>query len=196
MTGIAGKTFAASRSALRAACWLVLAAAGLPCFAAADGAVEFEYKVKAGYLFNFSKFVQWPAGAFAAPKSPFVIGVMDGGEAHPVVAALLKDKLVDGRPIEVKRVEPKARAVTVHMLLVTRLAEVTPEQVRQLCGANATLIVGETVEFAERGGAIGFLREDDTVRVAICLDHATQLGLKVSSKLASVAKPVRSKRSS
>ena len=50
-----------------------------PGLFAAEPAVTLEYKVKAGYLFNFGKFVEWPVSAFAAADSPFVIAIMDGG---------------------------------------------------------------------------------------------------------------------
>ncbi|WP_414662985.1 YfiR family protein [Horticoccus sp. 23ND18S-11] len=62
---------------------LLLAAwpGGISVHAASADAVVYEYNVKAGYLFNFARFVEWPATAFATPISPFVIGVLDAVEA-------------------------------------------------------------------------------------------------------------------
>ena len=66
--------------ALAAIAWLAPARAG-----AADSVLTLEYKVKAGYLFQFAKFVEWPASAFPSADSPFVIGVLDRNEAVPIV---------------------------------------------------------------------------------------------------------------
>ena len=161
---------------------------------AADSAAALEYKVKAGYLFNFARFIEWPESAFPSTNSPFVIGVLDGGEASPVLRSLFEGKQVNGRPIEVRSVFPETIGKEIHILLVTRAAGKTPEDLRKFVGSAAMLMVGETDEFAERGGTIGFVREEESVRLTLCLEHATEAGLKVSSRLSNVAKLVKSKR--
>jgi hypothetical protein len=77
---------------------------------------------------------------------------------------------------------------------VTRAAGKTPEEIREVLAAAPTLVVGESDQFAERGGAFGFVREDESIRLVLCLEHAAEAGLKVSAKLANVARPVKSKR--
>ena len=161
---------------------------------AADSPVELEYRVKAGYLNNFAKFVEWPAGAFPSTNSPFVIGVVDGGEAASVIRSMFAGKQVNGRPVEVKEVSAEAIGKGLHIVLATRVAGKTPEELRKSAGSAPLLIVGETEEFAERGGTIGFVREGESVRLTLCLDHAAAGGLNVSSKLAAVAKLVKSRR--
>jgi hypothetical protein len=162
--------------------------------AATPEAAALEYKVKAGYLFNFAKFVEWPAGSFPSAGSPFIIAVLDGGEAFPVLEQLFAGKNVNGRPAQVKHAAPAALPKDAHILLVTRAAGKTPEEIREALGAAPTLIVGETEQFAERGGAITFVREEESVRLMLCFEHATENGLKVSAKLSSVAKSVKPKR--
>lgn len=161
---------------------------------AADSAAALEYKVKAGYLFNFARFIEWPESAFPSTNSPFVIGVLDEAEASPVLRSLFKGKQVNGRPVEVKTVFAETIGRDIHILLVTRAAAKTPEELRKFAGSASMLMVGETDEFAERGGTIAFVREEESVRLTLCLEHATEAGLKVSSQLASVAKLVKSKR--
>jgi hypothetical protein len=173
---------------------LVVSVMGTVSGLGADSTVALEYKVKAGYLFNFAKFIEWPASAFPSTNSPFVIGVLDGGEASPVMRSLFEGKRVNGRPVEVRLVFPETITKDIHILLVTRAAGKTPEELRKFSGSCSMLMVGETDEFAERGGAIGFVREEESVRLTLCLEHATQAGLKVSSKLSNVAKLVKSKR--
>ncbi|MBL9126655.1 MAG: YfiR family protein, partial [Verrucomicrobiales bacterium] len=68
---------------------------------AGDAAQALEYRVKAGYLFNFAKFVEWPAGAFASEDSPFVVAVLGNEEAGAVVASALEGKTINRHPVRV-----------------------------------------------------------------------------------------------
>jgi YfiR/HmsC-like len=161
---------------------------------AADSATALEYKVKSGYLLNFARYIEWPAACLPAPDSPFVIGVLDGGEALPVVKTLLEGKKVDSHPVQVKAVTADQIGKDIHILLVTRAAGKSPEEIRAALGDAATLLVGETEQFAERGGTVGFTREEESIRLSLNLERATEAGLKVSAKLASVAKQVKTKK--
>ena len=178
--------------ALACALTLLLAPASLP---AADSGAALEYKVKAGYLFNFAKFIEWPASAFPSAEAPFVIGVLDGGEASPILRELFEDKKVNGRAIEVRSVFPETIGKDIHILLVTRAAGKTPEELLRFAGTAPILMVGETSEFAERGGMVGFVREEDAIRLTLNLARATEAGLKVSAKLSSVARLAKTRRS-
>ena len=160
---------------------------------AAEASVLLEYKVKAGYLFNFAKFVEWPEATLPGTRSPIVIGVMDGAEALPVLQQQLQGKSVNEHPLQVKVVANAVSAVGCHILFVSRSAGQSVAEVRRAVGTNAVLLVGETDQFAERGGAIGFVREQESFRVHLNLVAATQAGLKVSARLSSVAKLVRTK---
>jgi hypothetical protein len=160
---------------------------------AAESTTQLEYKVKAGYLFNFARFITWPTSAFPFTNSPFIIGVLDGGEASPIIRGLMEGKQIDGRPVEVRSVLAETISQDIHVLLVTRAADKSPEELRKLSKSAPLLMVGETDEFAERGGTIGFVRENESVRLTLCLERATESGLKVSSKLASVARLVKPK---
>ncbi len=168
--------------------WLLIPAT----LVAADSVPGLEYKVKAGYLYNFARFVEWPAAAFPSADSPFVIAVMDGGEAFPVLEQILAGKTVNGRPVKVVASQG-ALPTNAHILLVTRKADKTPEEIRAAVASRFTLTVGETDQFAERGGAVAFVREGESVRLTLCLEHASENGLKVSAKLSNVAKSVKSR---
>lgn len=176
------------------AVWISSALIALALAKAADSAVTLEYKVKAGYLFNFAKFIEWPTKALPEDDSPFVIGVIDGGEAIPVLETLLQGKSVNNHPVKVKAVTAGNIGKDIHILLVTRTAEKSSEEkVQAALRGAATLLVGETKEFAERGGMVGFVREDDAIRLALNLERTTEADLKVSAKLASIAKVVKTK---
>jgi hypothetical protein len=162
--------------------------------AAADSPDTLEYRVKAGYLFNFAKYVEWPANALAANNDPIIIGVLDKSDAAAVIQQVLANKLVNDRPIIVKAVSAPSVTDNCHILFVSRTANYSPADLKQALGAAATLLVGESDQFAEGGGMIGFIRENESLRVTLNLESVSEAGLKVSSKLASVARTVKTKR--
>ena len=123
-----------------------------------------EYKVKAGYLFNFAKVVEWPAASLPAPDSPFVIGVLDRGEALPVVRTLLEGRDVNGHPVRIKAVAAGNVGSDFHILFVTRTAGEVPEKIHASLGGSATLLVGETEGFAQHGGILNFVMVEDSVK--------------------------------
>ena len=166
----------------------------LPFLRAAESTLGTEYQIKAGYLFNFAKYIEWPATSLPAADSPLVIGVMDGAEALSHIQQQLQGKTVNHRPLQVKSVATASASNGCHILFVSRSAGKTASEVRDAVGSAAVLIVGETDQFAERGGMIGFVREEGAFRLNLNLDAATQAGLKVSARLSTVARVVKTKR--
>lgn len=161
---------------------------------AAESSLALEYKVKAGYLFNFARYVEWPAAALPETNSPIVIGVMDGKEVLPVIQQQLQGKTVNNRPLQVKAIAASGSATNCHILFVPRFAGQSAAEVRQALGQTATLLVGETEQFAERGGIIGFVREEESFRIHLNLEAAAQARLKVSARLSNIAMLVKTKR--
>jgi hypothetical protein len=169
---------------------------GLACTTvrASDAAAAAEYRIKGGYLFNLTQFIEWPVAPLSRNGRPFVIAVIDRGEATPVLENLFAGKDISGRPIEVRSASMREFPKDANILLVTRAAGVTPEEARDALGSAPTLLVGETEKFAERGGAIAFGQERGSVRLTLCHEHARANGLKVSARLATVARSVSSAR--
>lgn len=157
-----------------------------------DPAVE--YRLKAAYLYNFTKFIEWPPPAFSGPDSPFVVGVIDPeGAAAAIIADTLRGKLTaGGRTLEVRRFDAFGPgAIDCHQLFLTRAASLDPAAIRAAVGKTPILVVGETDGFAEQGGIIGFVVSGDAVRCEINLAGAERAGVKLSGRLASVARLVR-----
>ena len=61
-----------------------------------------EYKIKAAYLFNCLKFIEWPTNAFSSELSPITVGVMDRGDALPVLQKALEGRTAGNHPIRVQ----------------------------------------------------------------------------------------------
>ena len=149
------------------------------------------YEVKTAFLFNFAKFIEWPASSFATPQSPFAICVLGQDPFGSTLTDTLQGKMIGMRPLAVRRLRDKSEARSCQIVFVSssespHLADI----VVTLRGANV-LLVGETTGFAANGGTIEFTLENDSVRFAINTDAADRSGLTFSSKLLALAKLVR-----
>lgn len=153
----------------------------------ARAADSVEYPVKAAFLYNFTRFVEWPGGALAS--SPQVTICVLGHD--PFGAALdeaVAGKRVEGRPLAVRRLSGLEDLQPCPVLFVSASEEGRlPEILRRLQGAPV-LMVGDSPEVARRGGVIGFYLEGNKVRFEVNPAAARAAGLKVSAKLLSVAR--------
>lgn len=150
-----------------------------------------EYQLKAAFLFNFAKFIQWPASAFPSAQSEFEICILGDDPFGKSIDDVLRDKAISEHPVAILRCKGLSDLTHCHIVFVSssekkRLSEI----LASLKGANA-LVVGETDGFAESGGAIQFTIENQRVRFIINVDAAEHAGLQVSSKLLALAKVVR-----
>jgi uncharacterized protein (UPF0548 family) len=149
-----------------------------------------EYQVKAAFLFNFVKFVEWPAGVGGGDPGSLrvcVIGEDPFGNALPGV---MKGKSFQGRPFEVHHVSSGQEARSCQVLFVSSSEQRNVRSLlRSLQGASV-LTVGDTPDDARQGCIIGFLLEDNRVRFEINVKAADLANLKISAKLLSLAKVV------
>jgi hypothetical protein len=154
-----------------------------------------EHRIKSAYLFNFTKFVEWPSAAFAETNAPFTIGVLATNPGDLTAAAVvetLHGKKSGSRLVEVRmfdRIGPDLPAC--HVIFVTESARHELAAIRKAIGNRPVLIVGESESFAQQGGTINLAVTGDTVRCEINLRQAERTGLKLSGRLASVARLVR-----
>jgi hypothetical protein len=163
---------------------------GLPC-ARGQANSPSEYQLKAVFLFNFAKFIDWPPGSLTSPHSSFAICILGQDPFGHVLDDILQGKMIRDQPLTVQRLKDQAEARRCQMVFVSssespRLTEI----LKSLRGANV-LIVGETTGFASSGGTIEFaLDEDNHLRFTINTDAADRAGLKFSAKLLELAKIV------
>ena len=151
---------------------------------AMDGPLEFQ--VKAAFLLNFTKFVEWPSTAFAAPDSPIAICVWGSDPFGKTLDQIVAEEVVGGRKVVVRRIKepPAPRACQALFVngtgMLNRLSGVGP----------GVLTIGEGEGFVRNGGMIGFVVENRRVRFGINETAAEAAGLKLSSKLLGVARSV------
>jgi hypothetical protein len=154
------------------------------------------YEVKTAFLFNFAKFIEWPASSFATLQSPFTICVLGQDPFGNVLDATLQGKVIQDRPLAVRRLKDKSEARSCQIVFVsTSESPHVADIVGTVQGTNV-LLVGEANGFAASGGTIEFILEDSHVRFAINTDAANRSGLKFSSKLLALAKLVHDEQHS
>ena len=176
--------------------WRRVAAALAVAFGAVgDAAAEAltEAQVKAAYVYNFVKYVEWPAGAFATAQSPVVLCVAAGDGLRGALAAI-DGKLAQGRVLQLRRAVRADEFKACHILFVPESEERGAGELLRKAGSLPVLTVGEHDGFAAAGGVIGFVVRDDRVQFEINPDAAARADLKVSSRLLQLATIVRDAR--
>jgi len=162
-----------------------------PLFTAAPGRAQApppsEYQLKAAFLFNFAKYIDWPPEAFADDKSPFTIGILGANPFGSALEQTVAGKKINDHPIMIQPLSAAIEATNCHIVFIStsekkRLAEI----VQDLRG-SAVLTVGETERFIEAGGIINFVPEANKIRFQINSEGAKAARLKISSKLLSLA---------
>ncbi len=158
-------------------------AAFLLLLSAAAGAqgVPLEYRVKAAYLYNFVKFVEWPAGAGAGPLVICVAGRNPFGD---VLNETVQGETVNGRPLETRVVLEPDPACRVLFIPQGAAAATYLRATR----GTPTLTIGEARDFIAQGGIVNFLVENGNVRFEIDAEAAERGNLKISSRLLRLAR--------
>jgi YfiR/HmsC-like len=146
-----------------------------------------EYEIKAGFLFNFTKFVEWPEGTFVDSNAPIVLGVV--GE-HPVGNLLTETfggKAVNGRAVLVRQFKAGQDLRGCQVLFIASTDKKQMVQILEKLRGSTVLTVGEGSGFTQSGGMIAFLVEGNKVRLEIDLEAASEAHLKISAKVIAVA---------
>jgi hypothetical protein len=154
----------------------------------ARGAAVSETELKAAFVYNFAKFVTWPADAFSSTNAPIQIGVFGDEEVSSTLRSLLGDKKAHGRSFEVKRISTPQEAKNFQMIFVTGSENRRATQILDATKKLPILTVGETEQFLDLGGMISFVFEDTQLRFEINQEPAEKVKLEISSKLLRLAK--------
>jgi YfiR/HmsC-like len=158
---------------------------------AGDASESSEYLIKAGFIYNFAKFVEWPANAFAQPDSPIVIGVLGTDPFGNTIDRIVEDKKVGTRGFVVRRYKWSKELKEVKeckILFVSASEHAHIDEIVESVKGLPILTVGETPGFAERGGVIRFTLEGNRVRFEVNVEAAHQAELNISSRLLTLAK--------
>jgi hypothetical protein len=149
-----------------------------------------EYQIKAAFLYNFAKFVEWPSGDFADATEPFRICVLGRDPFGQELRDITSEKTVNGHKLQIVPVADVQLARTCHILFIASSERAQLKKVLATLQGSSALTVGDSKGFVELGGMINFVLENERVRFEVNHRAAEQAGLKISSKLLTLAKSV------
>lgn len=194
---------------------LVPALTGIVC-AAGHTALSKEYQVKAAFIYNFIKFIEWPepAGAEADQKGddstePITIGIIGENPFGKAFEAITKKK-IQNRQVVIKHFvgfaknnikyredgKTKYKYKDADALKACQVLFVSPseteyyKEIVDIVKDNCVLTIGEVKDFLDTGGIIRFVTEEKKVKFEINLIAAENAQLKIRSKLLRLAKRV------
>jgi hypothetical protein len=147
-----------------------------------------EYNVKAAFLFNFTKFVDWPADTFADEKSPFQLCVLGEDPFGKILDDVVANEAVNGRPIAVRRLPRGTDPRSCQILFFGRTERERQAEVLASLRGAPVLTVGESDRFLADGGLVSFFLDARKVRFEIHLPNVERTPLRISSKLLRLAK--------
>jgi hypothetical protein len=152
----------------------------------ASAAAVDEYTVKAAYLLNFARFVEWPLGSSCESFQIVVVGEDPFGD---LLDAVVAGQRLAGRPVSVARWsrmrEPRPCSV-VFVSAGERL-----DRVRAAAWTAPALLVGDGPDFMGEGGMVAFVREGGRIRFDVDVEATAAAGLRFGSRVLGLARQIR-----
>lgn len=145
-----------------------------------------EYQVKAAFLYNFGKFVEWPANDFDSTNAPLVIGVYGKNPFGNDIAVVVQGRNIDGHPVVTRQVSLDTLK-SCQILFISRSEQKNINNILRNLDGAAVLTVTENMNPFDSGVMINFILQDDRIRFEINNTAAEKVGLKLSSKLLMLA---------
>jgi len=149
-----------------------------------------EYQVKAAFLHNFARYVEWPAGSFRTAGSPLIIGVVGEDPSGGALDDTLRGRVANRHPVQVRHLRWSDPLDGCHMIFVSSRELDHLAVILKSAGEGNVLTIADIEGFSRSGGAIEFRMVGNRVRFDINLSAAERAGLKISSKLLNVARAV------
>jgi len=155
----------------------------LPAASAAETKLTHEYDLKAAFMFHFAQFVEWPPEALPEGSMPLTIGILGDDPFGKTLDDLVANEAVRGHRLLVRRFQNVDQTDSCHILFISPSESRRLERILSHLDRRSVLTVGETKDFAERSGIIGFVITQKRLRLAVNLAAANAARLTISSKL-------------
>jgi len=169
---------------------LVLALVFIPETALAQESAG-EYELKAAMLYNLTRFVEWPAAAYADAQSPTVLCILGRDPFGDSLTSIASSQSAGGRAVQVRRISGSKEIRGCHVVYISSSERKNIAQILATLKGTSVLTVGEMAQFAARGGMIQFSLEEKQVRFEVNLEAASESDLKISSRLLVLARVVK-----
>jgi YfiR/HmsC-like len=167
-------------------CFMV-AAAGLW----AQSSKPTDYQVKAAYLYNFGRFIEWPPTAASAKNDSFMVCVLGRDPFGATLDSALAGEIISGKHVVARRISNLQESANCQILFLSADEDGRLKQVIETLNKEAVLTVSDIPKFSQRGGMIQFVLEGNRIRFEVNLTATQHAGLTMSSELLKVASAVR-----
>jgi hypothetical protein len=164
-----------------------------PCaWSQADQTVQ--YPLKLAFIYNVTKFVEWPPQAFESPSTSMVICIV-GHDPFPAGAEReLRSRTIGGRPIDLRKITARDHTGICHVVFISDAEPKNTASILAGAEASSALTIGESEGFVERGGVVNLVIHDANVHFEINIGAAERKHLIISSRLLALARIVRTAR--
>ena len=149
------------------------------------------YQIEAAFIYNFARFVDWPAQAFPDASSPMVIGIIGKNKFGPDLADSIRGKMIRGHPLQFRECATLAEAAQCQVLFISDSEKNRLPKILSGLDGDSILTVSETDNFIASGGMINLRIVNDKMRFDINNSAAKSAGLTISSKLLNLALSVK-----
>jgi hypothetical protein len=146
-----------------------------------------EYRIKAAFLYNFAKFVDWPKEAFRGPGDPITVCVLGRDPFGQVLDDAVAGKAIGGRPLVARRIAAARQTAGCHILFVSSSEAAHDLSIIAAVKQPGILTIGEAGSATSEGLIINLTREGGKVRFQINMAEAKAEKLRLSSRLLSLA---------
>lgn len=154
-----------------------------------------EYQVKAKYLYNFARFVEWPDQSFTHKSTPYTIGILGEDPFGIDLDKTVEGKKIKGRNFIIKRFNEISDFQYCHILFISLNEQEKTKRVIKKLKGSSILTVSDIENFAEDGGIINFFMTEEKIRFKINFQSANASNLKISSQILRQAKIITNKNS-
>lgn len=165
---------------------IALASLSISVIAEEQPTATLEYQVKAAFLYNFAKYVEWPSDALTN-RDAFHVCILGENPFDLVLERTLHGKTISDRKLLAHQIQDVEEARDCHILFISSSESAHLQGILQILDGASILTVSEVGEFTEQGGMIQFRMQNGSVRFDINLDSARRAGLKISSQLLKLA---------
>ena len=144
-------------------------------------------ELKAAFLFNFAKFVQWPSDESDGNDTTFVIGIIGDNPFEGRLKSIIEGRRIRKQKVKVLEVNDYDSLETCNILFISSSDNNEFNEIIKVIADKPVLTVGEQAGFTKAGGIVNFYLKDNMVRFKINVKAAAKANLNISSKLLKLA---------
>jgi hypothetical protein len=147
-------------------------------------------QMKAVFVVNFLRFVEWPPANVGPAPAPLVVAVLGDRTLIENLRNYAITQSVSGHAIEVKAVERPEDARGAHVLFIGSSESANVPAIVKMAETSALLTVGDTDGFGRAGVILNLYTDDSRIRIEANPSAATRTGLRLSAHLLRIARIV------